>query len=185
MSKMSQREASALRRIVRERFKTIRRQIPEVARQECARRIGLVDAEFDAVVWQAQDAGAALAGEYEELAERINRHVDDCQRAGLVGKSRLWSETVRHPDLVRSILTEWRSSAADEMVRQITSEISDAKQRAEMAASIRESALIEQLTLREITSDEAINFLGEIPSAQGMITGLEGSDARALLEGAS
>ena len=180
---MSQREASALRRLVRERFKAIRAQLPHAAREELNRRVEIIDSEFDAVVWGAQERGQRLADEYRDLHDRITAHQNRCQDDGLTAASVVgYASRLPGPDIVGAALSTWRSKSADSAVRAARREVEDALRRAEASAKVRESALIESLILRDITSDEAVAFLGEVPSAGGMLSGTTGSVVAGLLD---
>jgi hypothetical protein len=157
--RMTKSEAASLRRIVRERFKYLRAQMP-VREQELAAQVQAeLEAEGGALIELANQEGAELMAEQADLDSRIESFRRRQYDVGLVPRAGRYSQE----------LDRWVSKETEAKMRRAWSLIRGQRRQAELDLQHRELGLVEVLTIRELHSGEAMEFLARIPQPEMLL----------------
>ena len=155
--RMTKAEAASLRRLVRDRFRLLRAQLP--ARQ--AEILYEVRVEIDQ---ETQDLVDAANAEGNELAEEIAALT--AKRDEFMARMVAQGLTPGYGDALRS----WRSVTGEKSFRRRREALLAQRAQVDLRLQEQELGLIELLAMRDLHSGEAMDFLGQIPSVEAALT---------------
>jgi hypothetical protein len=156
---MTKAEAASLRRIVRGRFKYLRAQLP-VRESEIYRQMREeMQAESSALVELANQEGAELTAEMEDLKNRIESFRQRQFDVGLVPIDGRYSQR----------FDRWISKETEQRMRDAAHSLRRQRDQVALDLQHRELGLIEVLTIRDLHSGEAMEFLARIPQPEALL----------------
>ncbi len=181
---MSKTERQTLIRLVRQRFKLLetglaarRSQLERVTREEV-----MAEHEADAAKWKKRFEDEII-DPINELVQQGNKLIKQAEQAGFDRSGYGWhSITTRIHDYERQgagfVPVDLEKTVRDRMLAKLGD-----KPMSRYALELEESKLVEELLVGDLSSDDAKEFLTQIPTLEGLIPLPNGGANKALLAG--